>query len=382
MAIPVPAGAQETRAQKLAAERAEKATRLHPYVPTTLERRIGALGSMVSPPPFFPYVGSVFPGGLLAVGPRYRGRYGDSGMFDVFAAVSLKNYKLAEGAVKLPDLADGRIRIDLRASWLDAPKVAFYGTGIESRQEDLTRFLYRTTTAGVSALVEPAPFFAVGGGLDYFGIDTGPGTSGTPVENRFSPVTAPGLGGSPTYTRSRVFAEVDWRESAGYTRSGGLYRVDLTDYRQTQAGPFSFRRVDAEVAQFFPLLRENWVIAVRGLVSSTDADAGSTVPYFLMPALGGSSLLRGYPSWRFRDRNRMLLSGEYRWMAGEFVDMALFLDAGKVVPRWSDLGLEGLKRSYGIGIRFHTPVATVIRMELARTSTEGMGLLFAFGPSF
>ena len=44
-------------------------------------------------------------------------------------------------------------------------------------------------------------------------------------------------------------------------------------------------------------------------------------------------MLRGYPSWRFRDRNRLLLTGEYRWTAGQFVDMALFVDAGKVAAR-------------------------------------------------
>jgi hypothetical protein len=49
MAIPVPAGAQETREQQLAVEQADKATRLHPYVPTTLERRIETLGKMIDP---------------------------------------------------------------------------------------------------------------------------------------------------------------------------------------------------------------------------------------------------------------------------------------------------------------------------------------------
>ena len=54
-----------------------------------------------------------------------------------------------------------------------------------------------------------------------------------------------------------------------------------------------------------------------------------------MPELGGSHTLRGYSSWRFRDRNRLLLTGEYRWTAGPFVDMALFVDAGKVAARRS-----------------------------------------------
>src|SRR4029077_1539783 len=91
-------------------------------------------------------------------------------------------------------------------------------------------------------------------------------------------------------------------------------------------GVNSFRRVDAEVDQFVPLLRENWVIALRAAASTTDTPAGHYVPYYLMPDLGGSHSLRGYSSWRFRDRNRLVLSGEYRWTAGPFVDMALFVD--------------------------------------------------------
>ena len=131
-----------------------------------------------------------------------------------------------------------------------------------------------------------------------------------------------------------------------------------------------------------PVLHANWVFAFRALVSTTTTDEGDRVPYFLMPDLGGSNELRGYPSWRFRDRHRMLLTGEYRWTAGNFVDMALFLDAGKVVPEREDLTLSDLNTSYGIGVRFHTPLATVLRVELAKTQTDGIGLVFAVGPSF
>jgi outer membrane protein assembly factor BamA len=116
-------------------------------------------------------------------------------------------------------------------------------------------------------------------------------------------------------------------------------------------------------------------------VSVTDTDGGNVVPYFLMPDLGGSSELRGYPSWRFRDRHRLLLSGEYRWTPGRFVDMALFVDAGKVTDRRADLDLDDLRTSYGIGIRFHAPAATILRAELARTR-EGSALVLGFGPSF
>src|SRR5207248_721160 len=184
---------------------------------------------------------------------------------------------------------------------------------------------------------------------------TARGARGRPIEQLFTPADTAGLGVNPSYVRSRLFAEFDSRESPGYTRRGGLYRIEWADYRETASAPYGFRRIDAEAAQFVPLLRENWVIAVRALASTTDTSAGDLVPFFLMPDLGGSSRLRGYPSWRFRDRNRLLLSGEYRWTAGQFIDMAIFLDAGKVAARRADLDLSDLKTSYGLGVRFHSP---------------------------
>jgi outer membrane protein assembly factor BamA len=100
-----------------------------------------------------------------------------------------------------------------------------------------------------------------------------------------------------------------------------------------------------------------------------------------MPDLGGSRELRGFSAWRFRDQNRLLLTGEYRWTAGPLVDMALFVDAGKVAADRADLNLKNLTISKGIGVRFHTPSSTVTRIEVAR-SHEGTSLIFAFSPSF
>jgi hypothetical protein len=92
-------------------------------------------------------------------------------------------------------------------------------------------------------------------------------------------------------------------------------------------------------------------------------------------------MLRGFSSWRFRDRNSVLFSGEYRWAAGPLVDMAIFVDAGKVAARGAGLNFRNLEVSHGIGLRVHTPSRTVARVELAR-SREGASVILSFGPSF
>jgi hypothetical protein len=77
----------------------------------------------------------------------------------------------------------------------------------------------------------------------------------------------------------------------------------------------------------------------------------------------------------------LLLSGEYRWTAGPFADMALFLDAGQVASRAADFGIGKFTKTYGVGLTLHTLTASVTRINLARTA-EGNSLVFSFSPSF
>jgi hypothetical protein len=143
-------------------------------------------------------------------------------------------------------------------------------------------------------------------------------------------------------------------------------------------------------ALFVVKIEERFDFLLERVVAGTDLRQKRT-PVFWRPfergnehvlrALVERRHLRGYPSWRFRDRNRLLLTGEYRWTAGSFVDMALFLDGGQVAGRLEELDANRFKKTYGIGASFHTLTSTVMRVELARTP-DGNSVLFSFGPSF
>lgn len=363
---------QVTREDLHAAEKAEKAANLHPPRPDGLERRLSMINHLFSVErPVYMAVGGPLDGSGFALGPGVRARFGDTGTFDAHATYSLRSYKGAETTLGLPTRAEGRVKMNLHGSWFDAPQVAFFGVGNSSTTADRTNFAYTTSTVGGTVNLSPATHVAVDGSFDYLNITTGDTTAGLA---RFTALT-------PTYTKATVSAAIDTRTSPLYSRRGGLYKVEVSDYRQANGSQHSFRRVDAEVQQMIPLLRENWVLAFRALASTTDTASGNDVPHFLMPDLGGSRMLRGYQAFRFRDNHRMLLTGEYRWMAGQLVDMALFVDAGKVASQRSDLNFEDLTITHGIGLRIHTPAATVTRIEIAR-SNEGTRLVFAFSPSF
>lgn len=325
--------------------------------------------ALFTPKTIYPFLGSIYEGGGFATGPGFQKPFGDSGHVNAFGAWSIRNYKTVNGTVSLPATLHGRLTIEAQGLWMDAPKVSFYGVGNDTVQEHKTEYAYRTAMGGVTARVQTTDLFAIGGGLDIIDMASSD-AGGTTLETL-----------DPTYQRTRAFAELDWRTSPRYTKRGGLLRLDASDYRQMNEGNSSFRRIDAEAQQYIPVLNENWVIALRAAASMTDTAGGNTVPYALLPSIGGSHALRGYSPWRFRDTNSLVLSGEYRWAAGPFVDMALFVDAGKVASQIEDLNLQDMKISKGIGLTFHTPRATALRLEVAR-SAEGTSLIFAVSPSF
>ena len=102
----------------------------------------------------------------------------------------------------------------------------------------------------------------------------------------------------------------------------------------------------------------------------------------MLPALGGGSSLRGFTSWRFRDRHSLLLQAEWRVLVNSFFDTALFYDAGKVDGQPVGSRFRSTSRSdYGIGFRLHGPAATPLRIEFAK-SNEGLALVFSAQASF
>ncbi|HSP06621.1 MAG TPA: BamA/TamA family outer membrane protein, partial [Acidobacteriota bacterium] len=250
----------------------------------------------------------------------------------------------------------------------------FYGVGNDSSKEDKTRFGYFPTSFDFAAAYHPVRFVTAGGSAEYLQTSSdGPG--------KLADVT-PGAGTDPLYIVPGAFASFDWRQGPGYSNSGGLYRAEWRMYKQHGEGDlYSFHWFEGEVSQFIPILRANQVIALDALTTISDTDADKIVPFYMMPRLGGSHYLRGFPSSRFRDRDRLYLSAEYRWTPSKFLDVALYYEAGKVASRTADLDFTDLHDDFGIGFRFHSPKATMLRIEVAH-SNEATRFIFTVGPAF
>ena len=108
-----------------------------------------------------------------------------------------------------------------------------------------------------------------------------------------------------------------------------------------------------ELQQYIPYFNKNRVIAVRVLaeITSEEDPADSVIPFYLQPKLGGNDDLRGFQRYRFYDNQAIIVNVEHRWHSSSALDMAIFVDFGKVAPRLKDVDLSGFDWSAGIGFR-------------------------------
>jgi surface antigen Omp85-like protein len=323
---------------------------------------------------FYAAFGDIKRGSGIALGPAYGRTFGEGALFEAKAGYSIRSFKLAQVALQSAPLSDGRLIFRGRARWQDAPTLPFHGLGPDSPR---TRAKYseRKTEVSGEAAFRPVSLLRVGAGIGVERFDTSIASDSN--SSLFTGV--PGAGAEPQYLHGRVSAAIDSRAGPGYSRSGSLLGATLHAYHQQDDGPYSFQRLDGVAEQYVPVLHGNWVLYLGLRASTTSARSGQTVPFFLMPDLGGGSDLRGYGSYRFRDRHSILLTAEYRWYAQEYLDGAIFYDAGKTVPDRGALDFTSLKSSIGAGIRLHTPQSTVLRIELAR-SHEALRLILSFSP--
>ena len=378
--------AAQTRAEEIASQQRARAEAAKPDEPSGAERFFEQFEQgkwfVGQPRGWYPAFGSIYEGGGLAGGAGYRKYIGYDSFVDASAMYSVANYKQVKITGSTPNHWNDRVDLSGTIAWTDATRVPFYGLGNDSRLVDRTNFrINRTQVSGVASLhLVDWLRLSLDGGWDDYRQKAGQGRFRS-IEEVFTPATAPLLGDQLLYLRGEASATALWTPSPGYSRRGGLARVGYEEFKPLLGERDTFGIARVEVVQHLPVLRETWVVSLRGRTESI-ARPSDVVPYFLMPWLGSGSTLRGYNTGRLRDRHSLLLTSELRWFPNRLgFDMALFFDAGKVAPEFDMLSLKRMKTDVGIGARFHTPASTALRAELVH-GLEGWRMVLAGGAPF
>lgn len=128
-------------------------------------------------------------------------------------------------------------------------------------------------------------------------------------------------------------------------------------------------------------------VDLRSQLTTSSSGAGATLPFYLEPTVGGSDInsrvsLRGFPNYRFRDRNAVFVQADYTVPIYDPVELLLFYDAGTVGPTFSSLSFAHLRQDAGVGATFRLQGNVVAQTYVAWGAGHGAVLNYNFSKLF
>jgi outer membrane protein assembly factor BamA len=301
-------------------------------------------------------IGSMVPGSGFAFGPRYTNRDLLDGrvILRVESRATINESYGGRLDLSIPHLVGDWGFLDFSVAQRNISEMPYYGSGPDSEKTGRSNFRLEDVNVELRPGVQIYKRLRASLIGSYLGVNIGPGhaTRYISAEKQYSPDAAPGIDRQTSFWRGGGLLEYDWRDRASSPSSGGRYSAQYVRYQDRYLGQFSFYRLDLDAAQYLPLLNQTRVITLHGSSSLTDTNGTQRVPFYLQPTMGGPTTLRGYRFNRFYGDNSVMLNAEYRWEISPTLDLAAFVDAGKVFNHWEQWNLHNLESDVGFGLRF------------------------------
>jgi outer membrane protein assembly factor BamA len=395
LALAAPALAQSdtaTRAEEARTVRENKAAAPPPAVASKVERVLtwietGPLQwAAVQRDGFGVSLGGIDNGSGLAAGPTWRTTTigGGSVHLAASAAFSIAADRELAAEIAVPHAAGDRLALRAEFTNTHLARERFFGLGMGSAQAHATGFTLGSQRVTGGAAFDATDWLRVSAAAGTMTVSPGE-TGGARVPSigtRFTSIDAPGLATDARFSVLSADATADYRDIPQNPRRGGRYHVGVERYSDRTNRTQSFTRVDTEIEQHLSGWKRQRMVTLRAISSTTIADSGADVPFYLQRTLGGSRLLRGFVTDRFRDRALLVMQAEYGWDISPYLNAVLFYEAGAVAPRLGDISASDLRRDYGIGFRFGSARTVALRTDVALGSGEGARLTMRFNHAF
>ncbi|MEO6816429.1 MAG: hypothetical protein ABI177_06990 [Edaphobacter sp.] len=301
---------------------------------------------------------------------------------------------------------------NLYAETTSLNRIYFYGLGPNTLPAGRSVFGLTQTIAGASAVVP----FAGKTGISLIGEFNGRipqlrgnnGESSPSIAALYDESTAPGLTSQPGFLQAGEGLRI--RPSFFHDSLRLNYLLQFQQFIAVSDSHYSFRRWTADFGHEFPLYRNvrltaprdqngpdscsisasttacphvsltqnlEGSIAVRLLMTGSIANAGSVVPFYFDPTIGGSDLngqpiLASYPDYRFRAPNLLLLRETFEHSLGKLPAGFLFsIDEAKVGMNRDDISFDHLRHTFTAGLTVHAGGLPVVYLLFSWGGSEG-----------
>lgn len=139
----------------------------------------------------------------------------------------------------------------------------------------------------------------------------------------------------------------DNRDNAFSSSRGQFVELSTTVFADGTESEFNYTNYVIDARKYFSIPSGD-VIAFQVYGNFNKG----TVPFLSLAAMGGGTIMRGYYSGRFRDKNFMAAQAEYRMHVWKKWGIVAFAGIGQVGNRVEKFALNQFKYAVGSGIRF------------------------------
>jgi len=180
-----------------------------------------------------------------------------------------------------------------------------------------------------------------------------------------------GLGASLTY---------DTRNDAFAPDKGVFLQGSFNHFNNFLGSDFEYTNYVIDTRGFIKTYK-NQVLALQAYAFLNNGD----VPLRSLASFGGANSMRGYYDGRYRDKDQVVLQAEYRMPVYRRLGAVVFGGIGNVSNNCDYIALEGLKYSYGGGLRIALTRSEKLNLRLDYGISRGArskGFYFQLGEAF
>lgn len=207
-------------------------------------------------------------------------------------------------------------------------------------------------------------------GIEKNNIHSGKDPNIISITSTYNPSTLKGLGEGVKLSSTLLSLERDTRDLKGHPSRGSVSKIEAGYFWDFDSDKYNFFQFSFDYRKYVELFYSRSIVLRVAGKTVTELD-NSSIPFYYLSELGHQETIRGFERGRFRDRDMLLASIEYRYPIWANGDAFFFFDAGQSSSDiLDDISFYDFNKGYGGGINIWTQ-NTIATQFVVGKSTDG-----------
>ncbi|UCC81074.1 MAG: BamA/TamA family outer membrane protein [Candidatus Zixiibacteriota bacterium] len=318
----------------------------------------------------YPTYGSRRGGGLKY---KHKGLLSRGSVFDITTTAWIRNRSMYRIRFRDVDIIGGVASTGFTVRYMLMPDEKFYGLGMDSEKDDKSNFSWEQTSIELSLGKRFLDRLKSNITLAYQRNNILPGRDRSiPLTSDiYNSRTLPGLESGVELMGGNFEVTYDSKNHPGRPTGGWEIFINGGYQLQTRDDDFEYLESSMDITRYVHLFYNRYMV-FRAAARTARPFSGKKVPFYHLSQMGLWSTVRGFSRGRFRDRDLVMGSLEYRWpLTPNYLHALIFVDAGKVsLDIFENISEGDYEISYGVGLIGWSHEGILIRAEIGKSSDQ------------